>query len=117
MIKVISAYYELHLCPMVIVGKTADGSTVYARVRWGHLSVRIDPRDPAPHGGAGGQWIVDKLVDDDQLAGWIEYDELKKVTEELVEWPDNITERPPLDNRDDDGGDNNDDDDLRRFLL
>lgn len=76
---------------MIITGKTDDDWTIYARYRWGQLSVRIDPRDPPPHGGAAGRWILEKEIDPDGLAGWLTYDELKKITAEIVEWPEALS--------------------------
>lgn len=86
-IIVITAHIECFMCPKTIVGRTDDGCTIYARYRWGHFTVRIDPRDPAPHAGAGGRWIVDKQLDPNGLEGSISYEEIKEITSELVEWP------------------------------
>ena len=79
------------MCPTTITGRTGDGMTVYARYRWGHLSVRVDSRDPAPHGGAGGAWIFEKQIDPEGLDGCMSYDELKQHTAEIVEWPAELT--------------------------
>lgn len=86
MIKVTAAHYECVMCPMTIVGKTAGGETIYARYRWGHLSVRIDSRDPPPNGGAEGTWIFSEQIGD-EYAGWISYEDLKTHTQHIVEWP------------------------------
>lgn len=86
------------MCPSIFIGKTADGTTVYARYRWGLLSIRLDPREPAPIGGAGGVWIHTKQVDPDELDGCMTFDELKEHTAEVVSWPDELTSRSELDN-------------------
>jgi hypothetical protein len=86
-IRVISLHYECHLCPMVLAGKTDTGATIYARYRWGHLTVRIDPREAPPFGGAAGAWIFAAQIGDD-LEGWITYDRLREVTKGLIEWPE-----------------------------
>jgi hypothetical protein len=90
-IIVITAIMECCMCPTTFTGRTADGCTVYARYRWGILSVRVDPRDPAPHGGAGGVWILEKQLDPEGLAGAMYFDELKILTAEIIEWPDELT--------------------------
>jgi hypothetical protein len=92
-IKIITAQVACPMCPTTITGRTADGLTVYARYRWGHLSVRVDPRDPAPHGGAGGVWILERQIDPEGLDGWMEYEELKEYTSEIIEWPEELTPR------------------------
>lgn len=110
MIKVVEAHYEGLMCPMVIVGKTSDGSTVYARYRWGHLSVRIDPREDPPLGGAEGTWIFSGQIGDD-YDGWITYEELIAVTKGMIEWPEDTSDpRPRVI---DGGGQGGDNDDLR----
>jgi hypothetical protein len=81
------------MCPTTIIGRTANGETVYTRYRWGHLSVRVDSRDPAPHGGAGGAWIFEKQIDQEGLDGCMEYEELKQHTVDIVEWPAELTPR------------------------
>lgn len=96
-IIVITAIMECCMCPTTFTGRTADGCTIYARYRWGILSVRIDPRDPAPHGGAGGVWILEKQLDEEGLDGWLEFDELREHTAEIIEWPDDLSPRPPDD--------------------
>lgn len=68
-IIVTEATIESRFCPTIISGKTQDGGTVYVRYRWGHLTVRVDPRDPAPLGGAGGEWILEQQLDPEGLGG------------------------------------------------
>lgn len=41
-ITVTTAQYECLMCPTIISGKTEEGWTVYARYRWGLLSVRLE---------------------------------------------------------------------------
>jgi hypothetical protein len=90
-IKIITAQVECGMCPTTITGRTADGLTVYARYRWGHLSVRVDSRDPAPHGGAGGMWILERQIDPEGLDGFMSYEELRELTSEIIEWPGDLT--------------------------
>lgn len=96
MITVVSAYYELFACPTIVVGKTDDGGTVYARYRWGCLSVRIDPRDDPPQGGAGGAWVFNRKYGN-EYDGCISYEELREITQGEIEWPDHLHDPPPRD--------------------
>lgn len=90
MIKVISAQCVCFACPTTYVGQTDEGCTIYARYRWGHLSVRIDPREDPPHGGAEGLWIYDEQLGD-EYHGCLDYADLRQHTAALVEWPDELT--------------------------
>jgi hypothetical protein len=92
-IIVVSAHMEFPLCPTVYVGTTDDGATVYVRYRFGLLSVRMDSRNPAPNGGAGGRRIFEEKLDPKELDGWLEYDDLRKITADWIEWPDELTPR------------------------
>lgn len=92
-IIVATAHIQCPMCPTTIIGNTATGLTVYARYRWGCLSVRVDPRDPAPHGGAWGLIIYEaQLGESDD--GVMEYEELRNHTQNVVEWPDQHSPRP-----------------------
>lgn len=53
----------------------------------GHLSVRVDRRDSPPHGGAAGEWIHEQQLDPHGLEGFIGYDEIREITAEWIEWP------------------------------
>lgn len=86
MINVINAHYEMYICPTVIVGKTDDECTIYSRYRWGHLTVRIDPREDPPFGGAGGTWIFAEQIGD-QYDGSLDYGTLVRLTKDLITWP------------------------------
>ena len=84
MITVVSAYFELHVCPTVIFGKTSDGSTIFARYRWGHLSIRIEP--PNKSDSESG-WIYSEQIGD-EYDGCLDYDTLREITREMIEWPE-----------------------------
>lgn len=92
-IHVTSAQYECPMCPTIIKGETEDGCTVYARYRWGHLSVRVDSRNPAPHSGAAGASIMERQLDPEGLDGWLDYEELRAITANLIIWPAELTPR------------------------
>jgi len=95
-ITVVTAWIELLMCPSIFIGKTADGWTVYCRFRWGHLSVRVDPRDPPPFYGAEGMWIFAEEIDAEG-GGCMDYDELRQITGHLIDWPDQLSSRPKSD--------------------
>lgn len=87
-IKIVTAHVACCMCPTIVVGTTTEGSTIYCRYRWGHLTVRLDPRDPAPHDGAAGRWIFEKQLDPEGIQGAIDYDELRQITSVLIDWPE-----------------------------
>jgi hypothetical protein len=87
------AAVECRMCPTIVTGRTANGCTVYARYRWGQLSVRLDPRDPAPDGGAAGVWILQTQIDPEGLDGYMRYEELIEHTSEIIEWPVELSPR------------------------
>lgn len=93
-IKIVIAHFECRMYPTVIAGTTDDGSTIYVRYRWGQLTIRLDPRDPAPHGGAAGVWIMVKQLDPEGLAGCLSYDEIRELTAQTLVWPENPTPTP-----------------------
>jgi hypothetical protein len=92
-ITVVSASRENLLCPTLIVGITDDGSTVYARYRFGRLSIRIDDRDPAPNGGAEGRRVYEEKLDPQGLDGCLDYAELRELTAGWIDWPDELIPR------------------------
>ena len=89
MVKVVEAHCICCACPTTIVGKTEQGETVYARYRWGHLSVRIDPREDPPFEGAAGEWILSEQIGD-KYDGCLAYEKLRELTNDLMKWPDDI---------------------------
>ena len=92
-IIVVTATMEFPLCPTVFVGTTDDGATIYVRFRFGRLSIRIDHRNPAPDGGADGRRIYEEKLDPLGLDGCLEYEELRELTGDWIEWPDELTPR------------------------
>lgn len=92
-IQVESAYVECPMCPTTIVGRAASGQTLYARYRFGVLSVRFDPRDPAPFNGAWGLVLMEAQLGeaDDSI---LEYEEIREHSKNVVTWPDELSERP-----------------------
>lgn len=94
MIKIISAQCVCFACPTTYIGTTADGETIYARYRWGRLSVRIDISPDPEFGGAAGCEILAKTIGG-EFHGWLSYSELRQHTSSLVDWPDELTEPDP----------------------
>jgi hypothetical protein len=94
MIKIISAQWICFACPTIYTGKTAEGWTVYARYRWGNLSVRIDDSPEPECEGAAGWEILAKTIGH-EVHGWLSYADLRQHTAGLVEWPDEPTEPDP----------------------
>lgn len=92
-IRVVTAYMEFPRCPTVYVGTTDDGKTIRARYRFGRLVIRLDARNPAPDGGAGGAWIYDQQLDPEGIDGSLDYAALREITTDSIDWPDELTAR------------------------
>jgi len=92
-IIVTTAHMEFLLCPTLFVGITDDGATIYVRYRWGRLSIRIDSRDPAPNGGAEGRQIYAEKLDPTGLDGAMSYEELREITADWIDWPDELSRK------------------------
>lgn len=74
--------------PNIYCGITREGEMIFARYRWGHLSVRILPAgidDGAE--GATGKSILE-VDHGERFDGYIYYHELRSLTEEIIEWPE-----------------------------
>lgn len=74
--------------PNTFSGKTAEGDTIFARYRWGHLSIRLLPAgvDDGFEGSTGKSIL--ELDHGERLDGFIGYEELRRVTREVIQWPD-----------------------------
>ena len=94
MIKLVSANCISIACPTTYVGKSAEGLTVYARYRWGLLSVRIDDSPEPECEGAAGWEILQKTIGH-EFDGWLNYSDLRQHTADLVEWPDEPNKPDP----------------------
>ena len=88
MIIVIAVTQTWCACPNTYTGKTDDGSTVYVRYRWGHLSVRVQPAGVDDGlDGAEGESILE--VDfGGQYDGMLDYSDLRALTHGLIQWPE-----------------------------
>ena len=82
MIKVTEIKRTCFACPAQWEGK-AESGYVYIRFRWGSLSVRLGPT------------IKDAVASepifewhDPELGGFMEYDELKRLTRDVLDLPD-----------------------------
>ncbi len=92
-ISVESVYIECPFHPTIFIGRSTNGLVVYARYRSGCLSVRIDPRTPAPFSGAWGLTIHESIIGDTD-DGIMSYDELREHTKKIVVWPAVLSQRP-----------------------
>lgn len=92
-IIVTTAYMECPMCPSTYIGTTATGHTVYARYRFGSLSVRLDPRNPAPYGGAWGLTLMEAHLGEPD-DGHMDYAEMREHSKNLVSWPAELSPRP-----------------------
>lgn len=86
--KINRIYKTSYACPTQWEGITDDNRKVYIRYRWGYLSVRIGKVDDMSEFAAvGGEEILGCSFGD-AYDGCLEYSELKKLTEEVLELPE-----------------------------
>lgn len=101
-IIVVSVRQECHACPTSWTGKTIDDKEVYARYRWGYLSVEVDDRvvygRQLDYGEDDREWMDEKMNSSDELlkmmnggfssyAGDMDYHELIEHTQGWLAWP------------------------------
>lgn len=88
MIIVTSVAQKWSAAPNIFAGTTADGGTIYARYRWGHLSIRIQPAgvDDGTDGAAGTS--IFEIDYGGQYDGHIDYQAIRNLTRSLIEWPE-----------------------------
>ena len=80
LITVATAVNVGSMCPTQFKGTTEDGREVYARYRWGYLSVEIDEV----------QVFGERLGD--LMDGCLSGRQLAEATKKVIEWPLNIWE-------------------------
>lgn len=74
-------------CPSQWEGRTDDERLIYVRYRWGYLTISISkPNSRDISDAVNGEPVFD-LKHGDDLSGYMEYEELKKLTQHLIEWP------------------------------
>jgi hypothetical protein len=78
MIKVNKILNTCSACPSQWEGTTEDNQNIYVRYRWGHLSICFRP---------SGDEIFD-LDYGDTFDGFMDYPTLKKLTAEIIEFPE-----------------------------
>jgi len=82
MVKVTEIKRTCRACPAQWEGKAESGS-VYIRFRWGHLTVSLGS-------SIKNAVLTDPVFEwhDPELGGFMEYDELKKITKGVLDLPD-----------------------------
>lgn len=83
MVKVTEIRRTCFACPAQWEGKTESGY-VYVRFRWGTLSVGLGPTIKDALAAAA----IFEWHDDDEYGGFMEYDELRKITAGVLDLPD-----------------------------
>jgi len=86
------AYCTCRDCPSIWEGTTTDGRAIYARFRFGQLSVCLKGRSEKDGIPAGGETTVLVLRYDDEYAGSLNFAELKKITKGRIKWPETAGE-------------------------
>ena len=81
-IKVVSLVKTCRACPSQWEGKTDTGLCVYARYRWGWLTVRTGK---TPNDAVGG-CVIHRAKAGDDLDGYMATEELTEATKDEIEW-------------------------------
>lgn len=93
MIIVASVAETFFACPNTYSGITAEGETIFVRYRWGHLSIRLQPRGLIDDSeGSNGESIFE-LDYGGPFDGMLNYSELRELTEKIIQWPNECHEK------------------------
>lgn len=85
--KIASLVQTCGACPSQWEGRTDDNRSIYVRYRWGHLSITVGSKGGDITDAVMGQSVFE--VDyGDGLDGVLEYEELKELTANFIEWPE-----------------------------
>ncbi len=83
-------------CPAQWEGTTDDGREVYVRYRFGHLSVALsDEKNTAIENSRKANWYF-RWDSDGMWSGGMDYDFLKKLSDDKFVWPETDEEPPKL---------------------
>lgn len=85
MITVNSVTRTCSTCPSQWEGTTDDGREIYVRFRWGTLWIACG-EDAMKEYGNGNFVFCDQIGDG--FDGKMSFDELKKLTSNLIQWPE-----------------------------
>lgn len=83
MLKITEIRRTCFACPSQWAGK-AESGYVYIKFRWGTLAVRFGPSIKEAIAGP----TIFEWHDSDDMGGFMEYDELKKLTADMLNLPD-----------------------------
>lgn len=89
-IKVVEIRRTCFACPSQWEGWTEDGRPVYIRYRWGRLSVCIGPAGGDIWSAVDGEEILG-LQYGPPIDGCLTYTELKQLTQDVLELPEEET--------------------------
>lgn len=78
-------------CPAQWEGWTSDDRPIYVRYRFGRLSIRLGPEGGDMDSAVTGEEIF-SLDHGEDLDGWMDYDELCRLTAGRVRFPYEVTE-------------------------
>lgn len=79
LIKIKTIEQTCFACPSQWDIMTEDGQYIYARFRWGYLSVKINPWTP-------NEKILFEWQDTDGLNGVMDSEELQQLTKNILDW-------------------------------
>jgi hypothetical protein len=80
-------------CPNTYSGKTTNGDTIFVRYRWGHLSIRLQAGGIVDDSEGSNGESVFELDYGGKFDGILGYEELRNLTEEIIQWPKECHEK------------------------
>ncbi len=86
LIRVATARQTCYACPSQWEGHTPEGREVYARYRWGHLSVYVS-REPGGNAIRDGEVVFSRDLAGDGMSGVLNSDGLRTATAGVIAWP------------------------------
>ena len=89
MINVTKITKTCSACPAQWEGWTDDNRQIYVRYRWGHLTVELgEIGDKAEMAAVDGEEVLSYHKDNHPYGGYMEYDELKQITKDVISFPE-----------------------------
>jgi hypothetical protein len=91
MIKIKEITQTCESSPAQWEAKSDDGKMVYIRYRWGDLTVKVAP-EPSDdiYDAVKGTEVFKRQLNND-LHGWLSYEELKTATNGIIKFPEKAT--------------------------
>lgn len=90
-IKIVKMVRTCYACPAQFEGIDEDGYPYYFRYRWGLLSIRKGKKNKDIMTAVKGKEVFSYNIGD-ELSGFMEYDELKKILKDVIILPEKFND-------------------------